>query len=138
MIVVDASVAFKRYVPEEDADLARDLVSSGRRLVAPELVLAEVANACWKLLRRGALSPAQHARIASALPRPFEELVRLAVLLPRAGAISVSLDHPIYDCFYIALSEAQSAPLVTVDSRLLAKARGTPFQVVSLRSLNSD
>lgn len=119
-VVVDASVAFKRYVPEEDADLARDLVESGRPLIAPELILPEVANASWKLVRKGELSHAQHARIAQALPRPFEELVRLSVLLPRAAAISLSLDHPIYDCFYMALSEASGAPLATADRRLLA------------------
>jgi predicted nucleic acid-binding protein len=135
-VVVDASVAFKWYVPEDDADLAQDLVASEHRLIAPEIIVAEVANASWKLVRKGELDPGQHTRIASALPRPFEELVPLTALLARAAAISLALDHPVYDCFYLALSEAREAPLVSADRRLLAKLRGSSFQVASLRSLS--
>ena len=45
----------------------------------------------------------------------------------RAVAIARELDHPVYDCFYLAVSEALDAPLVTADGRLLARVAGTPF-----------
>jgi predicted nucleic acid-binding protein len=32
-------------------------------------------------------------------------------------------DHPIYDCFYLALAEREHLPIVTADGRLLAAAR---------------
>jgi predicted nucleic acid-binding protein len=48
--------------------------------------------------------------------------------------IASQLDHPVYDCFYLALAEARDALLVTADRRLLRKLRGTPWveRVVNL------
>jgi predicted nucleic acid-binding protein len=136
--VVDASVALKWYVPEENADLADDILRSGRQLIAPQIVVAEVANASWKLVRKGQLDPKQHHRIAAAVARPFDLLAPLTALLPRAAAIALELDHPIYDCFYLALGEARTAPLITDDRRLLAKLEATIFHVQALQSWRPD
>jgi predicted nucleic acid-binding protein len=35
--------------------------------------------------------------------------------------------HPVYECFYLALSETLDAPLVTADGRLLTRVADTPF-----------
>jgi predicted nucleic acid-binding protein len=86
-----------------------------------------VCNAGWLAGRRGAVSAAQHARIAEDITRVFDRLERLAPYASRAAAIAHELDHPVYDCFYLALSEALGAPLVTADGRLLARVAGTPF-----------
>ena len=133
-LVLDASVALKWYVPEEHADIAHGILRSGEQLIAPQLVLAEVANASWKLVRRGELDARQHHRKAAAIARPFDLLAPLSALLPRAAALALELDHPIYDCFYLALSEARTAPLVADDRRLLAKRRPTSFNVQALRA----
>lgn len=134
-LVVDASVALKWYVPEEDDDLAAGLLHSGEELIAPQIVVAEVANASWRLVRKGEITPTQHTRIAASVARPFAALAPLAALLPRAAAITLALDHPVYDCFYLALSEARDAPLITDDRRLLAKLDGAVFRVSALQSL---
>jgi predicted nucleic acid-binding protein len=133
-LVLGASVALKWYVPEDDADLADDILRSGQELIAPQIVVAEVVNASWRLVRRGQLDPNQHHRIAASIARPFATLAPLAALLPRAAAIALELDHPVYDCFYLALSEARTAPLITDDRRLLAKLQATAFQVRALQS----
>jgi predicted nucleic acid-binding protein len=39
----------------------------------------------------------------------------------------LDLDHAVYDCFYLALSESQDAPLATADRRLILKVESTPF-----------
>ncbi len=51
--------------------------------------------------------------------------------------ISRALDHPAYDCFYLALAEARDAPMVTADRRLLNRGSGTQWQtrIVDLRSV---
>jgi len=133
-LVLDASVALKWYVPEEHAEIAESILCSGEQLIAPQLLVAEVANASWKLVRRGELDPSQHQRIAAAITRPFDLLAPLSPLLPRAAALSLELDHPIYDCFYLALSESWAVPLVTDDRRLLAKLEPTSFEVQALQS----
>jgi len=43
-------------------------------------------------------------------------------LVERASSVTRSLDHPVYDCLYLALAEANRAPLVTDDRTLLRKA----------------
>jgi predicted nucleic acid-binding protein len=133
-LVLDASVALKWYVPEEHAEIAQSILRSGEQLIAPQLLVAEVCNASWKLVRRGELDPGQHHRIAAAIARPFDLLAPLSALLPRAATLALDFDHPIYDCFYLALSEARNAPLITDDRRLLAKLRPTSFNVQALQS----
>jgi predicted nucleic acid-binding protein len=123
-IVVDASVALKWYVAEEDSGAALALLTSGERLIAPDLVVAELRNGAWRLVRRGELRKEQLAIIARGVPEAFAALHGSAALATRAAALALELNHPVYDCFYLALSEAQSAPLVSADRRLIAKADG--------------
>jgi hypothetical protein len=54
------------------------------------------------------------------LPQYFERLIRISELVERATDLTVTLDHPVYDCFYVALAERERLPLVSADSRLLA------------------
>lgn len=63
-IVVDASVALKWYVDEEDSERALALLNSGERLIAPDLIVAELCTGAWRLIRRGELHPGQMTLIA--------------------------------------------------------------------------
>ena len=137
-IVVDASVALKWYVNEGDSAAALALVASGERLIAPDLVVAELCNAAWRLIRRGELRKEQMPIIASGVSAAFAALYGSAELAPRAAAIALELDHPVYDCFYLALSEAQNAPMVSADGRLIAKAAAasSAARVLHLRELS--
>ena len=40
----------------------------------------------------------------------------------KAAALAVQIDHPVYDCVYLACAEAEAAPLVTADERLSRRA----------------
>lgn len=132
MIVVDASVALKWYVAEADAPLADAVLASAQPLAAPELIVAEVSNAAWRAWRRGHISADQQAQISADISHELDRLERIAPLINRAAAIAREIDHPIYDCLYLALSEARNAPLVTADERLLSKVRGTRFAARTL------
>lgn len=136
MTVVDASVAFKFVFAEEDTEKARDLHRAAAEIIAPDLVLAEVGNALWKQHRRGWVTGEEMARLMRQLPLLFAELTPLPELFDAAGAISRALDHPIYDCFYLALAEQRSDVLVTADKRLLGKTQSSPWadRVVDLAS----
>jgi predicted nucleic acid-binding protein len=126
-LVVDASVALKWYQREPDSDAALVLLESDERMVAPDLIVAELCNAAWRLIRSGQMRLGQMRILSHGAPRAFARLHDLASLAPRAGAIALSINHPAYDCFYLALSEVEDAPLVTADRRLVAKVAGTPF-----------
>lgn len=47
-LVVDASVAARWFLAIEKADAAVALLTSGERLIAPDLVVVELTNAAWK------------------------------------------------------------------------------------------
>jgi len=117
--VVDSSVVIKWFVDEEDAELALDL----RRLalVAPDLILAECVNVFWKKVRKGEYAAPDAALAIRSLERAGIALVACHGLAVRTHEISMQLDHPAYDCFYLALCEARGLPLITSDGSL-AKA----------------
>ena len=94
-------------------------------IVAPDLILAEVCNAAWKSLRRGELVAAQFDAILNDVAQPFSRLVPLDQLIRPAAALTRQLDHPVYDCLYLALAHAEGLALVTADQRLLAAVGGT-------------
>lgn len=127
-LIVDASVAVKWFIDESDSDAARLLLDGRTGLLAPDLLVAEVCNAAWRRARTGDISHAQFRAIANRIIRTPVEIRPTAPLAPAAASIALALDHPIYDCFYLALATVERARLVTDDDRFLAKLRGTPWQ----------
>lgn len=120
--VVDASVAVLWYVESPASAAARQFVDGDEPLIAPDLVVAEVANTAWKLARAGQIGDRQASIIATAVASAFSLLVPAAELAARAFTLARRLDHPVYDCLYLALAEIESAPLSTADRRLFQKA----------------
>jgi predicted nucleic acid-binding protein len=125
-MVIDASVAFKWIVDEEGSAAAAALI--GREdLIAPALLHAEVANALWTRLRRGELrdgpEPSSYLSRLSSLVRTVDETLQIG----RALQLATQLDHPVYDCIYLAIAEAYERKLVTADGRFAAKAAECGF-----------
>ncbi|HYG87109.1 MAG TPA: type II toxin-antitoxin system VapC family toxin [Azospirillum sp.] len=138
MWVVDASVALKWFVEESGSDRARRLKASPEEIAAPDLVIAEVCNAAWRLVTAGSLPVGQYELIAEGIGNLFDGLWPLGVLAPRAAAMARELRHPIYDCFYVALADMLgTARVVTADSRFLTRVAASPWRdrVVHLDAL---
>jgi len=126
-LVVDANVAVKWFIQQPGSDRARVVQAHKEPLVAPALLIAETANGLWRHVRRGDVTASQ-ARIAVVgLPKWFDELVEDQVLAARAMDLAVELDYSPYDCIYLALSLARSAPLVTADRRFINRLATTPY-----------
>ena len=123
-VVIDASVALKWFVEEQGTDQAAALLAGNDLLIAPDLIVAEVANAGWKAVRTGTMSSEQHDHAAARLPLAFDGLIPLAALAQRAVVISRLLNHPVCDCFYLALAEERSAKLMTARSAPSRSPRG--------------
>jgi predicted nucleic acid-binding protein len=122
-VVVDASVAVKWVVAENDADAALRLLESRRSLCAPAHWLAEAANALWAACRRGELTEHQaHERVVALAEAPVAT-VPLAQLAADAMTIGLRLSITLYDALYLAVAEQQDAALVTADRRLFDAAR---------------
>jgi len=131
-MVIDASVAALWVLPQPGSERAAALRSQDR-LIAPTLVAAEIGSALWKAARRGDLSGADALVALDIALRHFDALVPLEEQRARALELAIELQHPIYDCFYLALAEGEKCPLVSADARLLAKRR--TLKRIELRKL---
>jgi predicted nucleic acid-binding protein len=121
-VVVDASVALKWLVEEEGSAAAVRLLD-GPVLLAPALIHVEVANALWRMARAGRLSAGDAADALALFGRlPLRRRVEDRDLAPEALRLARLLDHPVYDCLYLALAVDAAAPVITADRRFVAAA----------------
>lgn len=117
-LVLDASAVVRMMEESPQAAEFRELVITADLVLAPELMLTEVANALWRLQRAGQLElEGLHQRLskASDLVDHIEPDRHLQV---EALALACHLDHPVYDCLYLALARREAAMLLTADQRL--------------------
>ena len=119
-LVIDASVALK-WVIAEDGTAEALALRHRHRLFAPDLLMAECANVLWRKSRLGELTRDEAAFAARLLQRADIELTAMRPLLEPATRLAVALDHPAYDCLYLALAESLSCDLVTADEGFAAK-----------------
>lgn len=128
--VVDASIALKWVVAEpETADALAFLQRERPKgLVAPDLLIAEVSNVAWKKARRGEINSLQAIEAARRIGLTMTRFLPARLLSRRATEIAIEIDHPVYDCLYLACAEAERATLVTLDGRMLRKLQGTSHE----------
>ena len=122
-LVIDASIAIKWVIEEEGTPQALTLRREAK-LLAPELLVAECANTLWKKARRNELSREEALLAARLLQTAAIELVPTRSLLAAATRIAIELDHPAYDCLYLALAIENDCRFVTADERFLRKLGG--------------
>jgi len=126
-LVLDASIAVKWFVPEQDSEEAltlRDQHIKGRlTLFAPALIIYEVANA---LRYRSDITKAD-------LERNIEALFQLDMTLiapsskstVKATLTARRLGITVYDAVYVELAEDIGCKLVTADDDLNSKSKDT-------------
>jgi predicted nucleic acid-binding protein len=122
-LVIDASIAIKWVIEEEGTPQALTLRREAK-LLAPELLVAECANILWKKARRNELSREEALLAARLLQAAAIELVPTRSLLAAATRLAIELDHPAYDCLYLALAIENDCRFVTADERFLRKLGG--------------
>ncbi len=121
-LVIDASVAIKWYVREEDSEIAHRILVSPPRLHAPVLLRLELANGLWKNWRRKLITIGQVGEATASIDRTIGAWRETERLLEAALKLSFDLDHAVYDCIYLALAQQLNAVCVTADKRLLSIA----------------
>ena len=123
VFVIDASVAAKWYVSEEDRDkalkLRRDYVEGKIDLASPALILYEVFNA---LRYHPGLLPSDIARYIDSLLDMQMDL-RLPSQDTNEAAAELAFKEGIsgYDAHYIAVAQTMRARLITSDKKLMDK-----------------
>ena len=116
-LVVDASVAVKWLVNEDDSVAADRLLTADYALYAPRLLVSEVGNALWRKVRAGELKPGEVGAMAAAIVEMPLRWAADETICADAARIAVALDRSIYDCLYLALAHRLAGTLVTADRR---------------------
>lgn len=119
-IVVDASVALKWVVEESGSDKAATLRQES--LFAPSIWIIEAGNALWRLARRGDITQAEALDRLSRLRRAPVTISGIEADTEAALELSLQIDHPIYECLYLALALRVGTPLITADRKFHAAA----------------
>jgi predicted nucleic acid-binding protein len=132
--IVDASVAVRWYFPEQGSEEAERVLVSQADLIAPELIIAEIGSAALKRVRKRELSAEEAVHIVAQALTAFTALIALRGLASEAMRYAAELDHPIYDCFYLALAASEGTPIVTADRKLavLAERVGVSVELLAL------
>ena len=121
-LVLDASAVVRIIEASPEAALMVQALDAADLVLAPELMLTEVANALWRLQRAGQLEAdglQQRLDRAAALVDHIEPDRSLQA---EALALATHLDHPVYDCLYLVLARREVAALLSADQRLLKLA----------------
>ncbi len=116
-LVVDASVAVKWLVPEDDSDIARNLAAGGDDLHAPRLMASEIANAVWRKARLGEIERGEAGTMMASVPGMPVRWNADETVCTDAIRLALALDRPVYDCVYLALAHRIGAAVVTADRR---------------------
>jgi predicted nucleic acid-binding protein len=129
--VIDASVAAKVFITEEGSDAARAFAVSGVRLLAPDLLLIELASVAAKRMTRGDIPRTLAEAMVAAAPGLPHELVPSAGLTSRAFALAADHGLSAYDSLYLALAEQRGCDLVTADLKLIARVAAAALPLVA-------
>lgn len=122
-MILDASVAVEWLVPEDHSETAAALVGQ-TDIFVPTLFHSEVANALWKKARRNEIRLEEIIAHLAEVPLLVTTLDETEAM-PRALAMAADLEHPVYDCVYLALAEARDDFVLTADLRFAAKIATT-------------
>ena len=136
--VLDAAVAMRWVVPEEDsakAQLLRDrLRSQVDACFAPDVFPIEVAHALTRAERQRRIQVGEAAMLLASILSTSPKLLPALQFIDRAVEISSHHRIGVYDCLYIALAEQLGCDMITCDERLVANLQPSGFPVISLAS----
>ncbi len=124
-ICVDASFVVRLVVSDAQVDVVpywRAWLQDGRKIIAPRLLLYEVANAMFQYMRHEILTLSEAGVF-------FEEIQRFPITLiddPNLHFQAIVLAsryrlHAAYDAHYLALAQRLNAEFWTCDRRLADK-----------------
>ena len=115
-VVVDASVAAQWYLNETHSHYAQSLLGRGDvDLIAPSIIVAEMANVAWKAHRRGAISEKNAVDLLGLFRESGVRLVPVEDLVEYALDLAIRHRHVVYDCLYLALALQEDCTFVTAD-----------------------
>lgn len=121
-LVLDTSGAIGIVMRSPGWEALEKAVREAEWVEAPDLLIAEATNVCWKYHKHGNLSlDTCEKALEQAIALP-DEFVPTAGLYREAFALAAAGQRPAYAMFFLALARRNNATLVSLDKGLLAFA----------------
>lgn len=123
-LILDASAAMELAGGRPIAGL-----QDAAEVLVPDLFVAEVSNAIWQQHKFAGMDAEFCDTILEQILNIPDTLVPSLELRREAFFLARTLSHPVYDMFYLALAQRESAGLVTKDKvlRKFARGQGVPL-----------
>ncbi|GAC1616126.1 MAG: type II toxin-antitoxin system VapC family toxin [Ktedonobacteraceae bacterium] len=145
VVVVDASIAVKWVVNEEDSDVAKTLLTKWGNtkmvVTAPSLLIYEITNIFYRHVQSGKLQ-SEDAK------KGLDEIINKTLTFRFSPNTTLSLRamelahqfglSATYDAHYLALAELQECELWTADTRMWRAVKGKLSWIRSLGDYHSD
>jgi predicted nucleic acid-binding protein len=116
--VLDASAAVRLILGDPAAAAVAEQIRGAAVVMAPELMLSEVANTLWKLQKAGHLADLDPQQLLAEARDLVDRVEADRHLQAEALALACHHDHPVYDCLYLTLARREAASLISLDRRL--------------------
>lgn len=127
-LVIDASVALKWFIPEEDSVAARTLLVGNHELLAPDLIYVEFSGVLRKLVRTQEMTAEEAILILDTFCRlPIRTHPHLP-LCRDALQVALAYGQSPYDCHYLALARREKCVMVTADRRFYHALQHTVYK----------
>jgi predicted nucleic acid-binding protein len=122
-LVVDSSIVIKWFTPEPNSSRARLILAQYQTglltLIAPDVILYEIANIVWRKHMTQRLAAADGQAILDLVRTLGLRLSPAADLMDSAYALSVRLRCSVYDMLYLALALRERCTYITADEDLV-------------------
>ena len=123
---MDTSLALQWVLDEPDGEHAEALLR-GQVLAAPDVLFVEAANVLGKKIRKLEIGLEQAIAGLDYIRDHVAQVVPGVTLVERGLAMSVELNHPVYDCVFLACAEHLEARIATRDAPFVAKVRQSKY-----------
>ncbi len=139
MIVVDASVAAKWFLPENGTSAAQKLLSGNQKLLAPALIRLEVAGAIVRAFGEDRMSETIARDCCQIWDQMLSDQMIQLIANDELHALAIKLAfeirHSVQDCLYLAAGKAMKADVFTADKTLVDRGNKA---VKNIRLLDDD
>ena len=131
ILVIDASVVIKAYVPEILSDRAVEVMSRLAEgelvLLAPDFLYPETGNILWKKRRLHELTGAEVDEIVDAISALPIKIEASRPVMPLAVTIAMQSGITVYDAMYVAVARIYETRMITADKKLVDALLKTEF-----------
>lgn len=124
-LVLDASAAVFHVMESLPGS-----VIEAEEILAPDVFVAEVTNAAWKLASFGNVSARDSESILSEALQLPNAFVPSKILCNHAFHLGLAEKHAVYDLFYLVLARQENAILFTRDKALKRLAHRHGVQTI--------